>query len=113
MRREAEDTKLTLLVGGQETELLHQRPRVSEHAPVPGRTRIVGRILTAALTVVVVGALLWMLEAAAASAWITAGETERLDGTPAWPLRTMLVVFALFLTSLVAIAGARWWKRRI
>jgi hypothetical protein len=116
MRRDVEDTKLTLLVGGRETEIAHQRPQLASGDVVGGsfefRAQSVLRAAGFAFMAVAIGALLWMLESAGAAAWITAGETERLDGTPAWPLRAMLVTFALFLVSLAAIGGARWWKRR-
>ncbi|GIL39468.1 hypothetical protein [Roseiterribacter gracilis] len=110
MRRDIEDTKLTLLVGGHETEIAHQRIGSEQ---LENRAQAAFRAIGFAFVAVGVCTLLWMLESAGAAAWITAGETERLDGTPAWPLRAMLVTFALFLVSLAAIGGARWWKRRI
>jgi hypothetical protein len=113
MRRDAEDTKLTLIVGGRETEIAHQRPRALGADTIERSAQTVFRAIGFGFIAVAICTLLWMLESAGAAAWITAGETERLDGTPAWPLRTMLVTFALFLLSLAAIGGARWWKRRL
>jgi hypothetical protein len=113
MRRDTDDTKLTLIVGGRETEIAHQRPRTLGADAIERSALTVFRAVGFAFVVVAICTLLWMLESAGAAAWITAGETERLDGTPAWPLRTMLVAFALFLVSLAAIGGARWWKGRI
>lgn len=111
MPRDVENTKLTLLVGGIETEIAH--PHVASDVAREGGLRGALRAAAFAFVVVAVGLLLWMLESAGAAAWVSAGETERLDGTPAWPLRAMLVTFALFLVSLAAIGVLRWWKRRV
>lgn len=110
MRRDAEDTKLTLLVGGLETEIAH--PHLVSADPAEQGARGMLRAMGFAFAAVGIGLLLWMLESAGAAAWISAGETERLDGTPAWPLRAMLVTFALFLVSLAAIGATRWWRGR-
>jgi hypothetical protein len=110
MRRDSEDTKLTLLVGGHETEIAH--PHIVRTQSLEHRAHAAFRAVGVVCTALAVVALLWMLESAAAAAWISAGETERLDGTPAWPLRAMLLTFAIFLVSLAAIGAARWWRRR-
>src|SRR4051812_2818701 len=113
MRRDAEDTKLTLLVGGLETEIAHQRPQLAGGDGFETRAHAAFRAVGFAFLAVGVCVMLWMLESAGAAAWITAGETERLEGTPAWPLRAMLVTFTLFLVSLAGIGAARWWKRQV